>query len=254
MKTATCQQCSNLFIITFGSYGKFCSLSCGTTFKNKSRLEKSKIIYKLNPVKCNHCQTEIIYEKRKNKYCSASCSAKFTNSKKDYSKIKSGPPKGYKPKHVVDRPHFTKIKQCEVCAKFHPKPGKTCSAKCKNKLISISVNRRIDEGWNPQENRCRSTPSYLEKSFNNWLIANNILEFIQNKTFRCGKKIYYGDFFFPDKKLLIELDGIQHKETVEYDLNRDQSILRYHDVTTIRITHKEYMAKTKMELLLQLFK
>ena len=40
MKTATCQQCSNLFIITPGSYGKFCSLSCGTTFRNKINLEK----------------------------------------------------------------------------------------------------------------------------------------------------------------------------------------------------------------------
>ena len=29
MKTSICQQCSNIFMITIGSYGKFCSLSYG---------------------------------------------------------------------------------------------------------------------------------------------------------------------------------------------------------------------------------
>lgn len=99
MKTATCQQCSNLFIITPGSYGKFCSLSCGTTFRNKINLEKSKIKYNLNPIKCKCCQIILEFDKRKNKYCSNSCSSKITNQvsrkrgptaveKFPYSKIK----------------------------------------------------------------------------------------------------------------------------------------------------------------------
>jgi hypothetical protein len=99
MKTSICQHCSKLFNVTPGSYGKFCSLSCGTTFRNKINLEKSETKYKLNPVKCKCCQTEIDYEKRKNKYCSISCASKITNSvsrkrgptaveKLPYSKIK----------------------------------------------------------------------------------------------------------------------------------------------------------------------
>ena len=42
MKTSICQHCSKLFNITPGSYGKFCSLSCGTTVRNKINLEKAK--------------------------------------------------------------------------------------------------------------------------------------------------------------------------------------------------------------------
>ena len=99
MKTSTCQHCSKLFNITPGSYGKFCSLSCGTTFRNKINLEKSKIKYNLNPVKCKCCQTILKFGKRKNKYCSISCASKITNrvprkrgptavEKFPYSKIK----------------------------------------------------------------------------------------------------------------------------------------------------------------------
>ena len=80
MKTFICQQCSKLFNVTPGSYGKFCSLSCGTTFRNKINLEKAETKYKLNPVKCKCCQTTIDYKKRKNKYCSISCASKSTNS------------------------------------------------------------------------------------------------------------------------------------------------------------------------------
>ena len=80
MKTSICQHCSNPFNVTPGSYGKFCSLSCGTTFRNKINLEKAEAKYKLNPVKCKCCQTEIDYKKRKNKYCSISCASKITNN------------------------------------------------------------------------------------------------------------------------------------------------------------------------------
>lgn len=99
MKTATCQYCSTIFSVTPGSYGKFCSLSCGTTFRNKTNLEKNKAKYNLNPTKCKCCRTIIDFEKRKNKFCSNSCSSKVTNNvhrkrgptakeKLPYSKIK----------------------------------------------------------------------------------------------------------------------------------------------------------------------
>lgn len=79
MKNAICQHCSNLFIVKAGCYGKFCSLSCGTSFRNKIKLEKVTANYNLNPVRCGCCQTIIEYTKRKNKYCSNSCASKITN-------------------------------------------------------------------------------------------------------------------------------------------------------------------------------
>lgn len=224
--------------------------------QQKSKLKRIDAVeqYDKDPKKCTNCQCSLLFDKRQNKHCSSSCAATYSNARKDYSVIKSGPAKGSKPKHILERLPFTKIKQCDACSKFHPKPGKSCSEECKRKLISISVNRRIDAGWNPQENRCKSTPSYLERSFKNWLETNNIVGFVHNKTFRCGKKIYYGDFFFPEKNLLIELDGKQHLDNTEYDKSRDNHIMEYHNVYTLRISYKEYISKSKIELVIDLLK
>lgn len=79
MNTATCQHCTTLFSVTAGSHGKFCSLSCGTSFRNILHSKNASIEYDLNPTKCNCCGTSIEYSKRKNKYCSASCAARITN-------------------------------------------------------------------------------------------------------------------------------------------------------------------------------
>ena len=79
MKTYICQQCSKIFIITLGSYGKFCSLSCGTTFRNSIRLKEVKSKYDFNPKKCKGCSSNLSYEKRKNSYCSISCASRITN-------------------------------------------------------------------------------------------------------------------------------------------------------------------------------
>lgn len=79
MKSATCQHCSILYTVTPGSFGKFCSLSCGTIFRSNKNLEKSIEKYHQNPTLCKCCNTALIYTKRMNKFCSHSCSAKITN-------------------------------------------------------------------------------------------------------------------------------------------------------------------------------
>lgn len=194
---------------------------------------------------CLHCKNAIY---NLNKFCSSSCSAIYSNNKKDFTKIKSGPPKGFIPKNAPAP--YTKIAQCVICGKYHPKNGKTCSKECKSTLLSKKANERIDNGWNPQENRCRSKPSYLERSFEIWLNQINISDYVKNKTFRCGEKIYYGDFFFPKQNLLIELDGKQHKDNIEYDMRRDKLIKQYHGVETIRISYDEFVKKSKVQIVL----
>ena len=87
MKTATCQQCYKLFTVTPGSFGKFCSLSCGTKFRSKVNLENSVKKYNLSPNTCKCCHVSLEYDKRKNKYCSKSCAAKINN----LSERKRGP-------------------------------------------------------------------------------------------------------------------------------------------------------------------
>lgn len=228
-----------------------CCLECKeetTTQSFKAHLKKhenSKIVKS----KCLECNKEMF---KPHKFCSQSCAAKYNNSRKDYTLFKTGPKPGHKHKARATKPQFTKIKPCVVCGKYHPRSGKTCSDYCKNKLLSIKASERIDNGWNPQEHRCRSKPSFLEKSFENWLKQLNYTSYIKNKTFRCNKKIYYGDFYFPKLNLLIELDGKQHKHTIEYDSERDSLILEFYLVRTIRISYKEYMEKSKLACVLSL--
>lgn len=188
--------------------------------------------------KCLQCET-LTYTK----FCSHSCSATYYNARKDYTKIKTGPKKGSKPKNYIP---WTRVRPCIVCGKFHTGSGKSCSRTCMSVLLSNSAISRIKNGWNPNEHRVRSKPSYLEKSFETWLNENNFTNYIKNKTIKCLSKWYFADFYFPAHNIIIELDGKQHKDTIEYDLQRDNMILKHHNLYTVRISYEEYFRKVKI--------
>lgn len=99
MKELICQQCNLKFILTAGSLGKFCSLSCGTKYRNKVNREIVTKKYQLNPTNCDCCQAPLEYEKRKNKFCSHSCAAKVTSK----TPRKRGP-------NPVQKPICSKVK------------------------------------------------------------------------------------------------------------------------------------------------
>jgi very-short-patch-repair endonuclease len=110
----------------------------------------------------------------------------------------------------------------------------------------------IANGYNPKLNRGRGKRSFLELSFDNWLtITHPSLKFISECPFKRFDytKTYFADFYFPDLSLIIELDGTQHKNTIEYDNERDNYISTNYNVQLIRISHKEYVNKTKLELI-----
>ena len=46
-------------------------------------------IYNNNPNYCKECNNVLPYNKRKNKFCSLSCSAKHNNKKRDYANAKA---------------------------------------------------------------------------------------------------------------------------------------------------------------------
>ena len=75
-----CQQCNKEFTVKPGSYGKFCSLSCGTIFRSIKQKELRIDTYESNPSICKHCKSPLSYDQRHNKYCSHSCSAFATNN------------------------------------------------------------------------------------------------------------------------------------------------------------------------------
>lgn len=54
---------------------KFCDVSCQNLYKKY----KNNELYNICPLKCNNCDSLLQYDKRNNKFCSASCSAKKNN-------------------------------------------------------------------------------------------------------------------------------------------------------------------------------
>lgn len=84
--TSTCLNCNNLFTVTPGARGKYCSLLCSTervltagrAKQSAYKVERVKQ-YNLSPTTCHNCNTSFSYEARKNKFCNTSCAAQYNN-------------------------------------------------------------------------------------------------------------------------------------------------------------------------------
>lgn len=188
----------------------------------------------------------------KDKFCSHSCSAKYNNSLWGPSKknLPKGFRKGFRYVDGKQVPPSTKLYECEICHKLHPLVGRTCSKGCKSKLLSLLMLQRISDGFNPQQNRGRSKRSWLEASFKQWLdIKYPFVVFETEKSFKRKDitKTYFVDFHFPELSLVIELDGTQHGLSTEYDSLRDDYLSQTYGLTILRISHKEYIKKTRIE-------
>ncbi|CAB5214544.1 Domain of unknown function DUF559 [uncultured Caudovirales phage] len=203
--------------------------------------------YNKNPSMCQHCESTLPYEVRHNKFCSHSCAAIITNSTVDRSKFRTGPKKGFVPKNYAP---YTKIKQCVICNKFHPKSGQTCSPECHHTLLSDKMIERIKS--NKRSNYRRDKKSYLERSFEDWLVKNNIsLRYEDEYTIKnhITKKWYFVDFYFPEINLIVELDGKQHEKPKhkEQDRIRDEYITTHLGIQIFRISHTEYQLGSKID-------
>ncbi len=282
MNTKVCPHCSVQIPIvnsnSFNNHTRWC-VSTGERGTKKfllfcSCIECKQVVTKQNinshyakhfvvklPKLCPWCGNEHLKE---GKFCNNSCAASYTNRKKDYSLIKTGPKpnprtksnkeKRHQPKILKDKDTqapYTKLNVCVICNKYHAKKSQTCSGECKSDLLSRRIKNSIANGYDPNTNRGRGKRSYLEESFNQWLKDNypNLLYFQEYSFRRLDTiKTYFADFYFPSLQLIIELDGSQHTATQEYDRERDQYIESTYGLTILRITHKEYKQKTKLDL------
>ena len=220
-----------------------------------------------HPKFCLQCNCAI---NNQNIFCSKSCAAKTNNKNRkprsEESKLKSSisVKKFYINKTQPIPPgrngscnYPPKPTQCKVCGKNHIRHNaKTCSYECQIILQSTQQSLRLS---NPEYRRIhnygRGKKSWLESSFSDWLISKNILNFKTEEKFHNPQldKFYFVDFLFEEKKLIIELDGTQHRKTVSQDKIRDE-YLQSLGYTVIRITHDEYRKKSRIaeiELLVQ---
>jgi very-short-patch-repair endonuclease len=205
-------------------------------------------LYDKSPILCKHCSNVLHYDKRDKVFCSNSCAASFNNKLKDYTISKPGPKPGTpNPRYIP----YTKIKWCKICNHAHTRHGTTCSITCQSILVSQHTQNRIMNGWNPNTNRGRGKQSYLESSFEQWLILNDFTDYITEYHFRNHNlnKSYFVDFYFPTKNIVIELDGTQHQYTIKQDLIRDEYITSQYNCKVIRITHHEYKNQCKIDFI-----
>lgn len=143
--------------------------------------------------------------------------------------------------------------KCPICgeifmnSRFFRKKSKTCSVECMKALQSSLASERLSKTEN-RSNLGRHKKSYLESSFEKWLIEKG-LTFDTEVHYRNSElnKSYYVDFLFKGKNLVIELDGTQHRKTVEKDRVRDEYLTRVHGLTVVRVTHKEYREKSRVD-------
>ena len=214
--------------------------------------------YNQNPALCQQCAAAMEYRKRKNKFCSSSCAASYNNllhspeSRKQQAKTLLKTLENLGPT-AKKEPNCCKVSFCLICKNVIPnKHRKTCSVLCCRKLSGQSMSNRLKDP-NFRKNYGRQKRSYLEESFSKWLEANDVpYEYeIQFKNHELNK-YYYADFVFRDLKLIIELDGTQHRKTVEQDRIRDEYIHREYGYTVYRVTHKEYQAKSKYSIICDL--
>lgn len=186
---------------------------------NKKIGEANRLKYLQNPNYCECCLTIIPY-RSSNRFCSSSCAAKVSNKKhpkesrerqaKTVSKTLKGKP------NLSRRLPYSRISFCIICGSTIPnKYTKTCSNSCFSKLISKLIIERIK--INKRSNYRRDKCSYLEKSFESWLLQNKVPYayipeyYIHN---HLTNKRYFVDFYFPELKLIIELDGKTTRNTL----------------------------------------
>jgi len=96
-----------------------------------------KIKYYKSPKKCKHCESIISYEKRRNKFCTSSCSAKYNNPQNR----KFLTPVGVRPFCAVS------FNQCVTCNKFYRIIGSSnpiyCSPMCNPDFPTKKAYRKL---------------------------------------------------------------------------------------------------------------
>ena len=217
---------------------------------------------------CTHCNEPT---RKDLKFCNKSCAAKHNNKNRKMS----AESKAIISKKLVGREPATKGKvlhegkfveydsvlnltskyKCVFCSKtlsFKMRDKKTCSETCYRQHISMIHSERLKNPEN-RKNYGRGKKSYLETSFEEWLKSNDFNNYQIEYHFynKILNKNYYVDFIFEDRKLIVELDGTQHRKTVESDRIRDEYLTSL-GYRVIRITYKEYRNKTRINEILEI--
>lgn len=147
------------------------------SYANKKINESKKLErisqYISNPNKCAVCDDILDFDKRFNKFCGSSCSAKNNNQirgqKTTIEKIKiSNGVKNYIKKNP--KPLYTKVAQCKWCSKFFNKSIRTnssnCSDECTHQIRSYKARNNSGLGTKRSKDEIRLF-ELIKNKFNN---------------------------------------------------------------------------------------
>ena len=100
----------------------------------------------------------------------------------------------------------------------------------------------------------RSKANVYERKLIKLLKENHIL-FVLQAPFVLDGKIYFADFYFPDERLVVEIDGSYHETNSQksYDIERDRAFKSY-NLKTIRVSNGLVDDSTKLKQILPLLK
>ena len=193
---------------------------------------------------CERCGAEFeewrkdeLSRKQAPRFCSRACSNARKHTEESKAKISL----------KLRKEH--KTVPCKVC-------GKALSGAQKHGLCVVCYNKdrpaevrklqseRMSERLRDPEKRKnygRGKKSHMELYFENWLYRNKIEGWESEKHFWNDelRKNYFADFCFEALKLIIELDGTQHRNTIEADSVRDEWLSRQ-GYRVIRLSYEEY--------------
>jgi hypothetical protein len=273
--TTTCKYCNSPIIQHKCKYMKmFCNSSCSGSYNDSRRKrnpwtteQRTYVAKKMLPNITKEEFIEILQktETKKDAAISLEITVKsltsfcniFNVSISDYFPKVLDHKRYHKPYTI--KPRMKKIaetseKQCIVCGTpfmdYLKGKKKLCSQICKNRFNSIRQSEYIRT--HRSQIRGPHQQSYMEMSFENWLISNGYKKGIHGYLTEVHfynpntKKHGFADFVFPKLKIIIELDGTHHIKRAELDKLRD-NYLNSRRWKVVRISQREYVKRTRIE-------
>lgn len=206
---------------------ELCSYGCGVV---------ANFINGSNRLMCCKSSNSCPANKKKNSAGVKNCGRDYVQAYKNLpqeSKDKINWSKGLK-KEVdsrVARPQFIG-RRFGASLTGHTEESKQKISKARTEWLKKSENRK---------NLGRHKRSWMETKFEIYLTENNIIGWDTEVHFWNNelRKNYFPDFIFEEQKLIIELDGTQHRNTVELDKIRDKWFLTK-GYKVVRISHAEF--------------
>jgi len=207
--------------------------------------------------KCEYCHKNL--KKNQKRFCNISC-AKGYSSKHNRDKKNKKISKTLKNKKRTKILRHKKRYYCSKCKKELKKKRKRglciyCyrhfMPKIVRKKLSDAMQRRIKNGTHQGWTTRNGQASYPERFFIK-VLKNNNLNFIHE--FPIKKRLlginkntnYFLDFFFPDVKLNLEIDGKRHLNLKSHDKFRDSTLIKS-GITVYRISWKNISTKAGKE-------